>query len=56
MSVREAEIEYERLKAKTSIPEELWAGYWKLVKEMDKLNIAYYNTCDNDEQWGDIWP
>jgi len=56
MTIESAEAEYERLKARTSTEEELWAGYWALVRKMDKLNIEYYNICDNDEQEGDKFP
>ena len=56
MTVLEAEAEYERLVSKQSTPEELAAGYKALVEGMNKINIAYYPLCDNDEQEGDIWP
>ena len=56
MGLKEAEAEYERLKARTSTHDELWAGYWELVRKMDKINIAYYHLCDNDEQEEDLFP
>jgi len=56
MSIESAEAEYERLKAKTSTEEELWAGWRRLVEGTDKLNITYYHLCDNDEQEGDPYP
>ena len=51
-----AEKEYERLLHKPVTEEEMWAGYWELVRKMDKLNIAHNNICDNDEKEGDLYP
>ena len=56
MSIESAEAEYLRLLSKRSTPEELATGYWELVRAMDKLNIEYYNLCNNDEQEGDVFP
>ena len=56
MTIESAEAEYTRLKSKEPTPEELWAGYWELVRNMDKLNIAYYHLCDNDEEEGSPFP
>jgi len=56
MTIESAEAEYERLLHVRSTPSELATGYKKLCEAMDKLNIAYYNVCKNDEQEGDIFP
>ena len=56
MSIEEAEAEYTRLLNKKSTPEELLAGYMKLVRAMDKLRMERNNICDNDEQEGDVYP
>ena len=56
MTIESAEAEYNRLKSKEPTPDELWAGYWDLVRAMDKLNVAYYHLCDNDEEEGSPFP
>ena len=56
MTIEQAEAEYTRLLNKKSTQEELLAGYMKLVRAMDKLRMKRNNICDNDEQWGDLWP
>ena len=56
MTIESAEAEYNRLKSKEPTPDELWAGYWELVRKMDKLNIAYNNLANNAEKDGDVWP
>ena len=56
MTIEQAEAEYERLKAIQSTPDELWAGWRRLVEGTDKINISYYNLCNNDEKEGDIYP
>jgi len=56
MGIAEAEAEYTRLLSKRATPEELLAGYMKLVRAMDKLRMERNNICKNDEQWGDVWP
>ena len=48
MTIESAGAEYTRLKSKEPTQKELWAGYWELVRAMDKLNIEYYPLCDND--------
>ena len=50
MTIELVAAEYNRLKAKTSAHEDLWAGYWKLVRDMDKLIINYYNLTNNDKE------
>jgi len=54
--IEQAEAEYNRLKAIESTPDELWAGWRRLVDGTDKLNMARNNICDNDEQEGDVFP
>ena len=56
MTIESAEAEYERLKARTSTEEELWAGWRKLVEGTFKINFALNNICDNDEQENDPYP
>jgi len=55
MTIESAEAEYKRLKSIESTTKELWAGYDKLCEAMDRLNIAYYPICDNDNE-GEPWP
>lgn len=46
MIIEQAEAEYNRLKAKESTQEELWAGWRRLVDGMDKINFARNNICE----------
>ena len=55
MTIPEAEAEYTRILSIESTPEELWAEYYKLCREMDRMNIAHNNICDNDND-GEPWP
>ena len=48
MTIEDAEAEYNRLKDQKSTPEELWAGWKRLVEGTDKINISYYPLCNND--------
>lgn len=56
MTLSEAQAEYDRLLHKRSTPTELATGLKELIDRTNKLNIAYYNLCDNDEKEGDIFP
>ena len=57
MTIAEAEAECTRLlKTKKHTSEEVWEAYLKLCEAMDKLRMERNNICDNDEQWGDLWP
>jgi len=56
LTISEAEAEYTRLLSIRATPEELLAGYMKLVRAMDKLRMERNNICKNDEQDGNFYP